>query len=242
MPDLAWLTARPIAHRGLHDLNRTRWENTLAASSAAIDHGFAIECDVHLAADRVPVVFHDVDLQRLTGRQGHVWQQTAGQLAGLAIGGTQECIPSLAEVLELVGGRVPLVIELKGIPGQDGGLVEEVVRCLSAYPGPAALMSFDHHLIRDLARHAGNIPYGLTAEGRESDRIETHFSMLAHGISFVSYSVKDLPNPFVAFVRERLAMPVITWTVRDLAAVKATFDHADQMTFEGFIPPVRRDI
>src|SRR5690606_5538401 len=174
----------------------------------------------------------------LTGRQGQVWQHTAGELTDLTIGGTEERVPSLAAVLELVSGRVPIVIELKGIPGQDHGLVEEVVRCLGGYPGPAAMMSFDHHLVRDMALHAGSIPYGLTAEGLETTAIETHFTMLAHGISFVSYAVKHLPNPFVSFVRDKLSMPVITWTVRDDAAAKATFEHADQMTFEGFIPGV----
>lgn len=238
MSDLAWLTARPIAHRGLHDLNRTRWENTRAAFQAAIDHGFAIECDVHLTADRVPVVFHDSDLSRLTGRQGQVWQHTAAELAEFVIGGTEERISSLVKVLELVAGQVPIVIELKGIPGQDHGLVEEVVRSLGGYPGPAAMMSFDHHLVRDMAVHAGDIPYGLTAEGLETTAIETHFTMLAHGISFVSYAVKHLPNPFVSFVRDKLSMPVITWTVRDDAEARATFEHADQMTFEGFIPGV----
>jgi len=238
MPDLAWLTAHPIAHRGLHDLNRTRWENTRAAFEAAIGHGFAIECDVHLTADRVPVVFHDSDLSRLTGRQGKVWQHTAAELAEFAIGGTEERIPRLADVLELVAGQVPIIIELKGIPGQNHGLVEELVRCLDGYPGPAAMMSFDHYLVRDMALHAGNIPYGLTAEGLETTAIEAHFAMLAHGISFVSYAVKHLPNPFVSFVRDKLSMPVITWTVRDDAAARATFEHADQMTFEGFIPGV----
>src|SRR5690606_1314554 len=101
MSDLAWLTARPIAHRGLHDLNRTRWENTRAAFQAAIDHGFAIECDVHLTADRVPVVFHDSDLSRLTGCQGQVWQHTAAELAEFVIGGTEERISSLVKVLDL---------------------------------------------------------------------------------------------------------------------------------------------
>jgi glycerophosphoryl diester phosphodiesterase len=239
MPDLAWLTARPIAHRGLHDSNRTRWENTRAAFQAAIDHGFAIECDVHLTADRVPVVFHDPDLSRLTGRQGQVWQHTAAELAEFAIGGTEERIPSLADVLSLVAGQVPIIIELKWIPGQDHGLVEQTVRCLEGYPGPAAMMSFDHYLVRDMALHAGDIPYGLTAEGMETTEIETHFTMLAHGISFVSYAVKHLPNPFVTFVREKLAMPVITWTVRDEAAARATLEHADQMTFEGFVPGVK---
>lgn len=236
MADLSWLTARPIAHRGLHDLNQTCWENTLAAFAAAIHHGYAIECDVHLAADRIPVVFHDDDLSRLTGHKGHVWQRTSGHLADLHIGGTSERIASLAAVLELVRGRVPLVIELKGIPGQDSGLVAETLSCLISYSGPVALMSFDHHLIRDLARLAPKIPYGLTAEGSSRASQEKHFSMLAYGLSFISYRVNDLPNTFTTFTREKLLMPVISWVVRDGAAVKITERYADQMTFEGFMP------
>ncbi len=97
-------------------------------------------------------------------------------------------------------------------------------------------MSFDHWLIRQFPAHAGDIPTGLTAYGTKDHELEAHFSMLAHGISFTSYGVSDLPNHFVGFVREKLNMPVITWTVRDQAAVDRTFSHADQMTFEGFEP------
>jgi hypothetical protein len=97
-------------------------------------------------------------------------------------------------------------------------------------------MSFDHWLIRDFPTRAQGIPAGLTAWGDKPHEIEAHFSMLANGISFVSYSVVHLPNPFVAFVRDRLAMPVITWTVRDQPMVDKTFAEADQMTFEGFEP------
>jgi hypothetical protein len=89
-------------------------------------------------------------------------------------------------------------------------------------------------LIRQFAGEAPGIPAGLTAHGRSMRDLEAHFSMLAHPISFVSFGVHDLPNPFVGFVREKLAMPVITWTVRDDTAREVTFAHADQMTFEGF--------
>lgn len=234
--DLAWLTERPIAHRGFHDLNRDRWENTLSAFSAAVERGYAIECDVHLTADGVPVVFHDDELKRLTANAGFVHEKTASEMKRLAVGGTADHVPTLADLLSLVDGRVPLVIELKGIEGKDAGLVEAVGGALAAYPGRAAIMSFDHWLIRDFARAAPGIPAGLTACGTTDRDLEAHFSMLAHGIDFVSFGVFDLPNRFVTFVRERLGMPVITWTVRDTAMVAATHAHADQMTFEGFEP------
>jgi glycerophosphoryl diester phosphodiesterase len=152
------------------------------------------------------------------------------------VGGTADHPPSLKEMLDLVHGRVPLVIELKGVPGHDAGLVERVCALLHDYGGKAAIMSFDHWLIRQFPAHARNIPTGLTAWGEQDHELEAHFSMLAHGISFVSYGVDCLPNRFVGFVRERLGMPVISWTVRDEPAVERTFAHVDQMTFEGFMP------
>jgi len=234
--DIAWLTERPIAHRGYHDLNNTRWENTLSAFEAAAKKGFAIECDVMLTADGVPVVFHDHDLKRLANADGLVWQRTAAEMGALSIGGTADHAPTLKEALDLVAGRVPMVIELKGIPGHDDGLVEAVTALLRAYPGKAAIMSFDHWLIRQFPDKAGGIPAGLTAWGDQTRDIEQHFSMLANGLCFTSYHFGHLPNRFVSFVRDRLNWPVITWTVRDAEAIRLTFAHADQMTFEGFDP------
>lgn len=234
MADISWLTRRPIAHRGYHDLNRSRWENTLSAFDAAIERDYAIECDVHLSADGVPVVFHDLVLNRLAGRDGFVHEMTAAELNQLKVGGTDDHIPTLAEMLARVRGRVPLVIELKGVEGKDTGLVAAVAQTLEGYRGEAAIMSFDHWLVRRFADDAPGIPAGLTAEKRTIPALEAHFSMLAHPISFVSFGISDLPNPFVSFVREKLAMPVITWTVRNEEARAATFAHADQMTFEGF--------
>ena len=88
MSDIAWIKQRPIAHRGYHDRNKTCWENSLSAFAAAVDKNFAIECDVHLSSDGVPVVFHDNDLKRLTGSEGFIWQRTAAELQALRIGGT----------------------------------------------------------------------------------------------------------------------------------------------------------
>jgi glycerophosphoryl diester phosphodiesterase len=236
MAKLSWLTKRPIAHRGYHDMNKAVWENTLSAFARAVEHNFTIECDVHLTADNQVVVFHDNDLRRLAGQEGFVWQKTAAEMAALSIGGTRDHAPTLHEMLDLVNGRVPLIVELKGIPGHDAGLVEAVGKILNAYQGQVAIMSFDHWLIRDFARFMPKIPRGLTAWGTQTQEIEQHFSMLANDIDFVSYAVDHLPNPFTTFVRERLKMPVVSWTVRDDAKVRHSLDYADQMTFEGFEP------
>lgn len=236
MSELAWMKARPIAHRGYHDLNKARWENTLSAFGAAAERNFTIECDVHLSSDGVPIVFHDHELKRLTGQQGYLWQRTADELRALRIGGTQDHVPTLAEALALVDGRVPMVIELKGTPGRDAGLVAKVADLLSNYRGTAAIMSFDHWLIRDFPKDAPGVPAGLTAWGDQPHHFEAHFSMLGAGLSFVSYDIAGLPNPFTTFAREKLGMTVISWTVRDRPAVDRTFANVDQMTFEGFDP------
>lgn len=232
---LDWLTARPVAHRGLHDGNKLVWENTLPAFARAIEHNYAIECDVHITKDGVPVVFHDSDLKRLTGSQGSVCEKTAKQVQALKVGGTSDHVPTLAQMLKLVKGKVPLIIELKGDPGHDSSLVKAVAGELSSYRGHAAIMSFDHHLIRQCAQDAKGIPRGLTAEGLRDQDIEDHFSMLAHGIDFVSYYVHHLPNRFASFVRDRLKIPLITWTVRNEVEMEKTRKFGDQATFEGFL-------
>jgi glycerophosphoryl diester phosphodiesterase len=236
MPGISWLAKRPIAHRGYHDLNRTRWENTLSAFEAAAERGFAIECDVHLSRDGIPVVIHDGDLKRLVGIDGTVVERTAAELGALRIGGTADHIPTLREMLGKVAGRVPLVIELKGTEGKDEGLVARVGALLADYRGEAAIMSFDAWLVREFPKHAPDIASGLTAMGTSQQDIENHFGMLAYGLSFASYNLDDMPNPFVAFMRERLSLPVISWTVRDRTAAELSAMRADQMTFEGFDP------
>ncbi|MDX4074990.1 glycerophosphodiester phosphodiesterase, partial [Brucella sp. NBRC 113783] len=173
---------------------------------------------------------------RLAGREGRISDLTLSEATALNVGGTAERVPTLRQMLDLVDGRVPLVIELKGIEGRDDGLVAAVARELGEYKGEAAIMSFDHHLIRRFASDAPGIPGGLTAEGTRTQDFEAHFSMLAHGISFVSYNVHHLPNPFVTFVREKLHMPVISWTVRDREMQKHSELNVEQITFEGFDP------
>ena len=96
MAKLSWLTKRPIAHRGYHDMNKKVWENTLSAFSRAVEHDFAIECDVHLTADNQVVVFHDNDLRRVAGQEGFIWQKTAAEMGALSIGGTNDHAPTLA--------------------------------------------------------------------------------------------------------------------------------------------------
>ena len=239
-PDFGWLVARPIAHRGYHDMNQSIWENTASAFQRAIDAGYAIECDVQIATDGVPVVFHDDDLERLCGLRGDVRERTSRELAQLRVGGTSDGVPSLPALLKQVAGKVPLVIELKGRPGDDEGFAEAVVECLENYDGPVALMSFDHWLLRDLKATDASCPIGLTAEGVKPESFFVHEEAMQLGLNFISYCVHHLPNAFIEAQRAQ-GIPIITWTVRDAPAREKTSAHADQMTFEGFDPDATED-
>lgn len=235
MKDLSWLTAQPIAHRGYHDMNHAIWENTLSAFSRAAENGYAIECDVQYSADGVPVVFHDDDMLRLCGIKGDVRSKTVGELALMAVGGTADKVPSLGQLLRLVKGRVPLIIELKGRKGDDDGFADAVVETLEGYQGHVALMSFDHWLLKDLKALDPPYPIGLTAEGSTPETFFIHEEAMQLGLDFISYSYGDLPNSFITAQRAQ-GRPVITWTVQDRKAADYTYAHADQMTFEGFDP------
>jgi glycerophosphoryl diester phosphodiesterase len=232
--DLSWLTARPIAHRGYHDAARGRPENTLAAFDAAAAAGYAIECDLQLAADQIPVVFHDDELTRLTGQAGPVTTRTAKELGRLKVLGSMEKIPTLDELLTLVAGRVPLVIELKHSPGREARLARETVLQLRQYAGPAALMSFDPALLA-AARAAGwASPLGLTAHGNWRSAARHSRAILNLHLDFISYAIDDLPTPLPVLANQLMRMPLISWTVRTKLQLEKAKRWTDQITFEGF--------
>ncbi|MCG6858178.1 MAG: glycerophosphodiester phosphodiesterase [Salaquimonas sp.] len=236
MPNKAdWITARPIAHRGLHDISAGRPENSLSAAAAAIANGFAIEVDLQPSSDGVPMVFHDYTLERMTGEKGNVRDWKADELHRLALSNTADHIPTLVELLDAVSGKTGLVLELKGLAGQDDGFVVAVTQTLASYAGPVAIMSFNHWLLADARDEAPRLTLGLTAEGDDSHFGEHVAALRAYDPDFVSYGIGDLPCRFVAEFRQT-GRPVITWTVRSPADAVKSARYADQITFEGFDP------
>lgn len=237
MTNAAWIRDLPVAHRGYHDLNMLVWENTLSAFSRAVEAGFAIECDLHYASDGVPIIFHDEDLQRLCNLNGDIRDRTSRELGLIAVGGTSDKVPTLRQLLDLVRGKVPLVLELKGREADDEGFAESVLEVLEGYQGKVALMSFDHWLLRDLKALGAPYPLGLTANGNTQEDFRMHAKAMEIGLDFISYYYAELPNAFITGERDK-GIPVITWTVRDEEARQRTFANADQITFEGFDPRV----
>jgi glycerophosphoryl diester phosphodiesterase len=249
MTDLAWLVARPIAHRGLHDKANGILENTITAADAAIAGGFGIECDVQLTADGEAMVFHDFTLDRLTGEKGDVRARKAGELAGIGIAGSKsDKIPLLSAFLDRIGGRVPLVVEIKSLYDGNMALTRRTCEVLGAYAGPVVIKSFDPAVVAEVRRIAPNIPRGIVAESHQTDK--SYNALTAeqkHALAnllhfdetqpqFLSWHVKDLPSA-APFLAHRLGhLPVMTWTVRTPEDRERARKYADQMVFEGFRP------
>ncbi len=238
----------PIAHRAFHDLAAGRPENSLAAMRAAVAAGYAIECDIQPSADGVPMVFHDYDLRRLTGQPGRIRGLTAAELGAIPLLGGDEGIPTLAEVLALVAGRVPLLIEVKDQDGAMGPAVGDLERAvagvLDGYQGPVALMSFNPHSVAALAAAAPHLPRGLTTSAyrpedwpllpaRTRDDLRDIADLQRTGSSFISHEASDLDRPLVAAIRSD-GIPVLTWTIRSPEAEVQARKVAQNVTFEGY--------
>ncbi len=238
IPALKWLTEKPFAHRGLHRPEGAV-ENSLSAFEAAIQGGFGIELDVRRSADDVAVVFHDRNLNRLTAADGPVDQERFEDLAKIPLKGQAETIPSLFQALALVGGRAPVLVELKP-EGKIGPLEKSVLMALGDYRGPVAVMSFDPASVAWFAANVSGVTRGLVASCRyngQYDRPLTrspigHFAMRAEAeAQFIAFDIRCLPKYFTRKMRKK-GRPVLTWTVRSNEDRARAEKYADNIIFE----------
>lgn len=243
-----WLTARPVAHRGLHDRDRGIIENMPGAAQAAIDGNFGIECDIQLTADGEAMVHHDDVLGRLTEGSGSLLGMTARDLKAVKFKDTAERMMSLGDLCALVNGRVPLVIEVKSRFDCDRKLIARMAEVLASYPGPVAGMSFDPDQVLALREKMPELPRGIVAQRTYDDGYwkkltpEQRKGMLhlRHAFRtrphFIAYWVDQLPSPAPWIARNIFGLPLLTWTVRTPAQRERAARYADQMIFEGFRP------
>lgn len=239
-----FLTARPIAHRGLHDFSTGVVENTASAFAAAIAGGYAIECDLQLTRDGEAVVFHDDHVERLTEGRGMVKDHTAAEMKQLTMRNSTDKVQTLAELLTQVNGQVPLVIELKSLWDGDARLAQRAIEELKSYSGPHCLMSFDPDAIAAVRRFAPHIIRGIVAE-RATDSYynslplpkQTELRTFSHLArtrpDFVSFFYEELPWAPITALRAA-GMPIITWTIRSPQQAVMAMRCSDQITFEGF--------
>jgi glycerophosphoryl diester phosphodiesterase len=243
-----WLTARPVAHRGLHDAARGIIENMPAAAEAAVAGRFSIECDIQLSADGEAMVHHDDVLGRLTEGSGALLDQTAAELKAVKFKNTPERMMSLGDLCALVAGRVPLVIEVKSHFDGDRRLVKRMAEVLASYSGPAVGMSFDPDQVLALRETMPQCPRGIVAQRDYDDdywkkltpaqrqgmrHLRHAFHTRPH---FVAFSVNQLPAPAPWIARNLFGLPLLTWTVRTPEQRERAARYADQMIFEGFVP------
>jgi len=239
-----WLTARPYAHRGLHD--STRPENSLSAMDAAIARNFGIEVDVNLSKDGEVIIFHDRNLLRMCGRPERVIDLTADELADIPYFDFDETIPTLTQGLRLIDNRVPLLIEIKTRPGEQAGALEEAVAdAIADYQGPVAVMSFSPESMEWFATYApqhlrGQIATDFIDEGYglnwKSRRELTNLDSTAISQpDFIAYNIQNLPQAAVRQYRAS-GLPILTWTVRNPDLKARAERYTDQIIFEGFDP------
>jgi glycerophosphoryl diester phosphodiesterase len=222
----------PFAHRGLHGGGLV--ENSLSAFEAAIAAGHGIELDVRISRDAHAIVFHDAELDRLADATGAVDRRSSSELGKVTLRGTAETIPSLPDVLKLIGGRVPLLIELKAPDHRVAPLCLAVFHALEGYRGPVGVMSFNPEVGRWFRAHGARVTRGLVvteAGKRRRGGFKRRLALWRSKPDFLAYDVRDLPSRFAARARTR-GIAVFTWTCRSAEDKEKARLHADQIIHE----------
>ncbi len=230
-----------FAHRGYHCIERGIPENSMAAFRAAIEKGYGIEIDLHLTRDGQLAVFHDDTLERICGQPDTIEEMTFEELKACRLNGTSELIPSFHDVLSLVDGKVPLLIELK-IPDSSEQICRETLAQLDHYQGPFLIQSFNTIGIRWFRLHAPHILRGqLSSDLTREDHKEAWILrfMVKHLFSnflgrpdFISYGLNDLPIVNVWILKHILHVPVAVWTLNTPDMLERGRQHYDMQIFE----------
>lgn len=230
-----WLMQWEYAHRGLHSAGVP--ENSRAAAECAIAAGLGIECDIQMSSENVPLVFHDWELDRLTGERGKVAAHTAEDLCRIALMQTDQTIWRLADLLNLVAGRAPILVEVKSRP--DFAISQAciaIAKVLEGYAGPLAVMSFDPRMGEWFAKHAPEMVRGLvitdTLDHGYQSAWRRPYALERAAPDFLASDVRDIPNALTSLWRES-GRPLLTWTVRTPELRAHAQAHADALIAEG---------
>ena len=231
------------AHRGLHGGGRA--ENSLSAFAAAADAGFAIELDVRLSSDGVLMVFHDDTLDRVTDESGRVDARSAEELSKIRLSGTDDTIPTFSEVLALVNGRVPLLVEIKEDAGKYG-VTERTVEALRGYKGDFLIESFNPLALARVKKLMPEAVRGVLSETffkEKKYRAPTYFilqNLLLNFLckpDFVAFNHEHSKNAALRLVRRLFRVPTLAWTVRSQREERGAKSHGfDGVIFENYIP------
>ena len=232
------------AHRGLHDGEKP--ENSMSAFKAAKDMGLGIELDIRLSKDGEVVVFHDDNLSRMTGKEGKVIDYTAEELSKMSLLDSREGIPTLKQLLGLIDGAVPLLIELK-MSTSESGVAEKFIEVIEGYKGEFIVESFNPFVLKTIRKSRPDILRGmLSMEYMKEDRYKgkllyrllqnLYFNFLARP-DFISYEKGGFAVPNVRFIRRNFGTTLFAWTIKSQEEENTAISHGfDTVIFEGYIP------
>lgn len=238
----SWLVNAPIAHRGLFTSEIP--ENSLSAFKNAVRNQLAIELDVTSLADGTVVVFHDSKLARMTGKDGFISHCTLEDLKDLVLLKTNEKIPTLAEALECIGGKVPVLIEIKNY-GKVGALEKEIWKLLQGYKGEYAIASFNPYTVEWFKINAPTVKRGQIASFFKTKEISgirswslkrMRFNKKISEPHFIIYASEDMPNKYLK--KYYGVLPVIACTVKSKEEEARLKDYMDNFLFDSFTPSI----
>lgn len=242
-PEMEKFKQVKYAHRGLHDA--TKAENSMSAFAAAKEMGFGIELDVRLSKDGELVVFHDDNLTRVAGIDGKVIDFTAEELSKMSLSGTKDGVPTLREVLDLIDGAVPLIIEIK-MNGDEKGVSEKLMEVIEGYKGDYVVESFNPIALKVVRRMRPDILRGILSTEYLKD--EKHKGSILYGLlqhlmlnfmvrpDFIAYDKKGYKVKGLRFVRRSFGTALIAWTVKSAEEEREAISHGfDTVIFEGYI-------
>lgn len=236
MEDLSFIKNKIIAHRGYHDEKVP--ENSMKAFKKAIENEMPIELDVHILKDNNIVVFHDDNLKRMTNVDKKIKNTTYDEIKNLKLSNTNECIPLFKEVLKLIDGNVPIVIELKyDVRGKK--LVLELMKLLKDYNGKYVIKSFNPILVYYLKKYYPNVPRGLLVSDFKNTRMPILRKILLRNMllnfiikpDFISYDIRNLPNKRIEKIRK--SKLVLGWTFKNIEDYEMKRQYCDSFICEG---------
>ncbi len=238
-----WITTEPIAHRGLHSGDGKIPENSLKAFKEAIEKGFPIELDIHLLKDNEVVVFHDDTLDRMCGENISINELSSNELRKYKLLDSEEKIPLLKDVFELVNGQVPILIEIKS-SDQNKKIHIPLLSLINQYKGKIAIQSFNPFLLKWFVLNAPEIVRGQLSGSFKDEKMNFILKFILRGYvlnflskpNFVAHEIDDLEkNSKIRGFRKK-NIPVLGWTVRDKKESKEVSFYCDNIIFENFIP------
>lgn len=237
--DLSFLTQNLIAHRGMHNIDKGIPENSLTAFAEAIKHNYIIELDLHILKDGKVVVFHDDNLSRMTGVSKNIKDCTYDEIKSLKLQNTDYYIPLFNEVLSLVDGKVPIVIEFK-YDVKSGILEKEAMKLLDDYKGKYVIKSFSPFSVLWIKNHYPNVIRGFLSSNMKYEKfsffkkcfLRSNLLLKLLDIDFISFAIDSFPDKKIKKFRN--SHLVLGWTVRSKANFEKAKQYCDNLICENF--------